>query len=77
VRQCNGSKPQDIEVSLQDDALVISGERTVEKVEDGVEVHRQERCQGKITSSRDKKLRELFIQRETQPSVALAAARFV
>ena len=43
-----GLKREDIEVSLQDGALVISGERTVEKVEEGVEVHRQERYYGKF-----------------------------
>ena len=35
-------------MSLQDGALVISGERKSEKVEDGVEVHRQERFYGKF-----------------------------
>ena len=35
-------------VSLQDGALVISGERKAEKVEDGVEIHRQERFYGKF-----------------------------
>jgi HSP20 family protein len=43
-----GLKREDISVSLQDGALVISGERTVEKVEDGVEIHRQERHYGKF-----------------------------
>jgi HSP20 family protein len=43
-----GLKRDDISVSLQDGALVITGERTVEKVEEGVEVHRQERCYGKF-----------------------------
>jgi HSP20 family protein len=43
-----GLKRDDINVSLQDGALVISGERTVEKVEDGVEIHRQERYYGKF-----------------------------
>jgi HSP20 family protein len=43
-----GLKRDDISVSLQDGALVISGERTVEKVEEGVEVHRQERYYGKF-----------------------------
>jgi HSP20 family protein len=43
-----GLKREDIEISLQDGALVISGERTVEKVEEGVEVHRQERYYGKF-----------------------------
>jgi HSP20 family protein len=43
-----GLKREDIDVSLQDGALVISGERTDEKVEEGVEVHRQERYYGKF-----------------------------
>jgi HSP20 family protein len=43
-----GLKREDIGVSLQDGALVISGERKAEKVEDGVEVHRQERFYGKF-----------------------------
>jgi len=43
-----GLKREDIEVSLQDDTLVISGERKIEKVEEGVEVHRQERYYGKF-----------------------------
>ena len=43
-----GLKRNDISVSLQDGALVISGERTVEKVEEGVEIHRQERFYGKF-----------------------------
>jgi HSP20 family protein len=43
-----GLKREDIEVSLQDGALVISGERKSEKVEEGVEIHRQERFYGKF-----------------------------
>ena len=46
-----GLKPEDIDVSLQDGALVISGERQsekIEKIEEGVEVHRQERFYGKF-----------------------------
>ena len=43
-----GLNREDITVSLQDGALVISGERKVEKVEEGVEVHRQERYYGKF-----------------------------
>jgi len=43
-----GLKREDIEVSLHDGALIISGERKVEKVEAGVEVHRQERYYGKF-----------------------------
>ena len=43
-----GLKREDIDVSLQDGALVISGERRAGKVEEGVEVHRQERFYGKF-----------------------------
>ena len=43
-----GLKREDIEVSLHDDALIISGERKIEKVDAGVEVHRQERYYGKF-----------------------------
>jgi len=43
-----GLKREDIDVSLQDGALVIFGERKTEKVEAGVEVHRQERYYGKF-----------------------------
>jgi HSP20 family protein len=43
-----GLKREDIAVSLHEDALVISGERKVEKVEEGVEVQRQERYYGKF-----------------------------
>jgi HSP20 family molecular chaperone IbpA len=43
-----GLKREDIDVSLQDATLVISGERKAEKVEEGVEVHRQERYYGKF-----------------------------
>ncbi|MGH7975883.1 MAG: Hsp20/alpha crystallin family protein [Limisphaerales bacterium] len=43
-----GLKREEIEVSLQDGALVISGERKFEKTEEGVEVHRQERYYGKF-----------------------------
>ena len=43
-----GLKREDIEVSLQDGTLVISGERKIEKVEEGVEVHWQERYYGKF-----------------------------
>jgi HSP20 family protein len=41
-------KREEIEVSLHDGALVISGERKIEKVEEGVEIHRQERYYGKF-----------------------------
>ena len=43
-----GLKREDIAVSLQDGALVISGERKEEKVSEGTEVHRQERIYGKF-----------------------------
>jgi HSP20 family protein len=43
-----GLKRDDINVSLQDGALVISGERTEEKISEGTEVHRQERFYGKF-----------------------------
>jgi HSP20 family protein len=43
-----GLKREGIDVSLQDGALVISGERTSEKIEEGVEIHRQERFFGKF-----------------------------
>jgi HSP20 family protein len=43
-----GLKREAIDVSLQDDVLVISGERQAEKIEEGVEIHRQERFYGKF-----------------------------
>jgi HSP20 family protein len=43
-----GLKREEIEVSLQDDTLVISGERKVEAKQEGVELHRQERFYGKF-----------------------------
>ncbi|HLX95194.1 MAG TPA: Hsp20/alpha crystallin family protein [Verrucomicrobiae bacterium] len=43
-----GLKREDINVSLQDGALVISGERKAEKISDGTEVHRRERFYGKF-----------------------------
>jgi len=43
-----GLKREDIAVSLQDDALVISGERKGEKISEGTEVHRQECFYGKF-----------------------------
>jgi HSP20 family protein len=43
-----GLKREEIEVSLHDGALIISGERKFEKTEEGVEVHRQERFYGKF-----------------------------
>ena len=44
-----GMKREEIEVSIQDDALVISGERKAEDVKEGAEVHRQERSYGKFS----------------------------
>ena len=43
-----GLKREEIGVSLQDGALVISGERKEEKISEGTEVHRQERFYGKF-----------------------------
>ena len=43
-----GLNREDIAVSLQDDALVISGERKEEKVTESTEVHRRERFYGKF-----------------------------
>ncbi len=43
-----GLKREDIAVSLQDGALVISGERKEEAVSEGTEVHRRERFHGKF-----------------------------
>ena len=44
-----GMSIEDIQVSLQDDALQISGERKSETVKEGSEVHRQERFYGKFS----------------------------
>ena len=44
-----GMKREDIEVTLQDGALVITGERKEEKVSNETTVHRQERYYGKFT----------------------------
>ena len=44
-----GMKREDIEVSLQDSVLVISGERKEEKIAEGTEVHRQERFYGRFS----------------------------
>lgn len=44
-----GMKREDIEVTLQDGALVITGERKEEKVTNETTVHRQERYYGKFT----------------------------
>ena len=43
-----GLKREDIQVSLHDGALVISGERKAEVAQEGVEIHRQERYHGKF-----------------------------
>jgi HSP20 family protein len=43
-----GLKREDIEVSLQDGALVISGERKAEEKRKEGEIHRQERFYGKF-----------------------------
>jgi len=43
-----GFKREDIQVSLQDGVLTISGERKEEKVSKETEVHRQERYYGKF-----------------------------
>jgi len=44
-----GMKREDIEVSLQNGALVISGERKTEEIKEGIEVHRQERYFGRFS----------------------------
>lgn len=44
-----GVKREDIDVSVQDGALIISGERKEEKITEGTEVHRQERFYGKFS----------------------------
>jgi HSP20 family protein len=44
-----GLKREDIEVHLQEDALVISGERRHEEPKEGTEVHRSERFYGKFS----------------------------
>jgi HSP20 family protein len=44
-----GLKREDIEVSLHDGSLVISGERKAENLEEGIEVHRRERFYGKFS----------------------------
>ena len=43
-----GLKREDLEVSLQEGALVITGERKSGKIEEGAEMHRQERFYGKF-----------------------------
>jgi HSP20 family protein len=44
-----GMKREDIEVSLHNGALVISGERKSETIKEDTEVHRQERYYGKFS----------------------------
>jgi HSP20 family protein len=44
-----GMRREDIEVSLQDGALVISGERKEEKIGEETTVHRQERYYGRFS----------------------------
>ena len=44
-----GMKREDIEVSLQDGAIIISGERKEEKVHEDISIHRQERFYGRFT----------------------------
>lgn len=43
-----GLRREDIDVSLHDGELTISGERKTEEVKEGVAVHRQERSYGKF-----------------------------
>jgi HSP20 family protein len=43
-----GLKREEIEVSLDDGALVIAGERKTETVSEGTEIHRRERAYGKF-----------------------------
>ena len=43
-----GLRREDIDVSLHEGAVIISGERKVEEVKEGVEIHRQERFYGKF-----------------------------
>jgi HSP20 family protein len=43
-----GLKREDIEVSLHDGTLLISGERKAETKQEGVEMHQQERYYGKF-----------------------------
>jgi HSP20 family protein len=44
-----GLKREDIAVQIEDDSLIISGERKVETVSEGTEVHRRERYHGKFS----------------------------
>jgi HSP20 family protein len=44
-----GLKREDIQVSLEEGALVISGERKTETLDEGIAVHRQERYYGRFS----------------------------
>jgi len=44
-----GMKREEIQVSLQDEALIISGERKADAKKEETEVHRQERFYGKFS----------------------------
>jgi HSP20 family protein len=44
-----GMKREEIEVSIQDNSVTISGERKAEEVKEGTERHRQERFYGKFS----------------------------
>jgi HSP20 family protein len=44
-----GLKREDIQVSLEEGALVISGERKTETLDESIAVHRQERYYGKFS----------------------------
>ncbi len=44
-----GLKREDITVQIEDDSLVIAGERKVETVSEGTEIHRRERYYGKFS----------------------------
>jgi len=46
-----GINPEDIDISVQDDTLVLRGSRTPEEVQEGVTYHRQERGSGSFTRS--------------------------
>lgn len=46
-----GIKPEDIDISVVNDLLTISGERTPEQVEENVRYHRRERGCGKFARS--------------------------
>jgi HSP20 family protein len=46
-----GINPEDIDISVQDDTLVLRGSRTPDEVQEGVTYHRQERGSGSFTRS--------------------------